>query len=64
MAAIQRYAPYFENDTNSYASNIAAAAGVSVDTPLSQLSSQQRQKLLDAMERVEGFKVGNTEVVG
>ena len=60
--AIARYAPAFENNTNAYASNIAAAAGVSVDTPLSSLSASQRKKLLDAMERVEGFKKGKVTI--
>lgn len=61
ISAIHRYAPQFENDTNSYARQIAAAAGVDINTPLSSLSQSQRKKLLDAMERVEGFREGTTE---
>lgn len=61
--AITRYAPPSENNTASYIAQVAAAAGVSPDTPLSQLSSAQRKRMLDAMERVEGFKRGKETVV-
>lgn len=63
QTAIEKYAPSFENDTNAYAKTIARAAGVLVDTPLSELSPEQRKKLLDAMEQVEGFKKGKTEII-
>lgn len=56
--AINRYAPPNENDTNAYASKVAAAVGVSVDTPVASLSTAQRETMLDAMEEVEGFKPG------
>lgn len=59
-AAIARYAPAFENDTGSYTAQVAQAAGVSPDTPLSALSEDQQQAMLDAMERVEGFRPGRT----
>lgn len=59
--AISRYAPSFENDTASYARAVANAAGVTVDTPMSQLSAAQRESVLNAMERVEGFKQGRVE---
>lgn len=58
QGAINRYAPDFENDSVAYARTIARAAGVTVDTKLSDLSASQREALLDAMERVEGFKKG------
>lgn len=61
MQAIARYAPSFENDTQAYANAVARAAGVSVGTPMSQLSASQREAVLDAMERVEGFKPGTTQ---
>jgi hypothetical protein len=56
--AISRYAPDFENDTNAYASSVANSIGVSTDVILSDLNPAQREKMLDAMERVEGFRVG------
>lgn len=61
LGAISRYAPSFENDTVAYARSVAKAAGVSVDTPMSALTPAQRQAMLDAMERVEGFKEGKVE---
>jgi murein DD-endopeptidase MepM/ murein hydrolase activator NlpD len=62
-AAISRYAPQFENDTNSYINQVASAVGVSPYTKLNELSSSQRRAMLGAMERVEGFKVGRVEVL-
>lgn len=59
--AISRYAPSFENDTGAYARAVANAAGVTVDTPMSSLSEGQRKAVLDAMERVEGFRKGKTQ---
>lgn len=62
-AAISRYAPQFENDTNSYINQVASAAGVSPYTKLNELNPIQRRAMLGAMERVEGFKVGRVEVL-
>ena len=58
LGAINRYAPPFENDTNMYASSVASAVGVSLDTPISSLNAAQREAMLDAMEEVEGFRAG------
>lgn len=57
-SAINRYAPPFENNTNAYTSAVAASIGVDPSTPLSSLNAQQRRTMLDAMQRVEGWKVG------
>lgn len=61
--AINRYAPPVENNTTSYVNSVAGAIGVSADTPMSSLSSQQRAAMLDAMQKVEGFAVGKSTVV-
>jgi hypothetical protein len=58
-AAISRYAPSNENDTDAYIREVAAAVGVEPFTPMSSLSKGQRTAMLDAMERVEGFKAGS-----
>lgn len=58
LGAIARYAPSFENDTNGYARQVAEAAGVSLDTPVAALSENQKVAMLDAMQRVEGFRKG------
>jgi hypothetical protein len=56
--AINRYAPPSENDSGWYASSVAEAIGVDVNTPLSSLSQEQRMAMLDAMQVVEGWRVG------
>lgn len=56
--AINRYAPPVENDTGAYVAAVARGAGVAPDTPLSAMTAKQRQLMLDAMERVEGFRPG------
>jgi len=62
--AINRYAPPFENNTNAYTGAVAAAIGVDPNTPISALSPQQREIMLDAMQKVEGFKQGRETVNG
>jgi hypothetical protein len=52
--AINIYAPPFENDTESYIRRICAAAGVSRNMLLSEMSNEQRQKMIAAMEVIEG----------
>lgn len=60
--AIARYAPSFENDTNAYTNAVASAIGVPTSTPLQDLTPEQRQLMLDAMQRVEGWKEGKVIV--
>jgi hypothetical protein len=59
--AINRYAPPSENNTNSYIASVTSAIGVSASTLLSDLSADQRKIMLNAMEKVEGFKQGKVE---
>ena len=61
--AITRYAPPSENNTTNYINTVSKAAGVPASTPLASLNSTQRQSMLSAMEKVEGFKVGKEEVL-
>lgn len=56
--AISRYAPSFENNTRAYTGAITRALGVTADTPMSALTPGQREVMMDAMERVEGFRPG------
>ena len=60
---ISRYAPPSENNTTAYAAAVARAVGVPSSTPVSDLTDSQRERMLDAMERVEGFRVGRQVVV-
>ncbi|WP_131821801.1 hypothetical protein [Salipiger marinus] len=61
--AINRYAPPSENNTGAYISVVARAVGVSADTHTASLTPAQRQVMLDAMERHEGFKPGKVNGV-
>ena len=61
--AITKYAPRFENDTNGYIKQVARSIGVSPSTTMSDLTPVQRQKMLKAMEKVEGFKKGDTRIL-
>ncbi|CAM3270716.1 hypothetical protein JHFBIEKO_4803 [Methylobacterium mesophilicum] len=57
--AIARYAPGSDgNDPSSYAAQMARAAGVGVDTKLSDLTPDQRSKFLDAQRDKEGWRAG------
>lgn len=63
FGAINRWAPPFENNTNAYASSVANAIGVDLNTPIADLNEQQRDAMLSAMERVEGFRPGRVNGV-
>ena len=54
--AITRYAPPFENDTKRYAAIAAAAAGVPVDTKVSDMTPAQRAGMIAGMAHHEGGK--------
>jgi hypothetical protein len=61
--AINRYAPPSENDTGAYVNSVASSIGVGPDTPMAELNDSQKEVMLDAMERVEGFKTGSVNGV-
>lgn len=56
-AAINRYAPPVENNTAWYQGTVLASVGV--NKPMSSYTASERQAIMDAMEKVEGFKVGS-----
>jgi hypothetical protein len=61
--AIATYAPAFENNTASYARQVISAAAVPADrggpdAKMKDLNKAEQERVLDAMEKVEGFKVG------
>ena len=58
--AMNRYAPSSENDTNKYISIVSSAANADPSTKLSDLTEEQQQQVLNAMEKFEGFKVGKS----
>jgi len=59
--AMHRYAPPSENDTQDYINSLVAATGANPNTPLATLTPDQRQKMLDAMKKKEGWKEGTIE---
>lgn len=60
--AIMRYAPPSENDTAAYKAAILAAVD-GKEKRMSEYSYAEREKILSAMERFEGFKVGTVKPV-
>ncbi len=62
-AAINRYAPPSENNTGWYQNTVLASVG-GVDKTMGDYSASERQAIMDAMEKVEGFKPGTVTAVG
>lgn len=61
--AISRYAPPSENDTATYQRTVLASVG-GANRKMADYSPAERSAILDAMQRVEGFKTGTVSVVG
>lgn len=61
--AISRYAPPSENDTATYQRTVLASVG-GTNRKMADYSPAERNAILDAMQRVEGFKTGTVSVVG
>ncbi|MER8960818.1 tape measure protein [Mesorhizobium sp. M0701] len=57
-AAVAKYAPPSENNTRNYTDQLAAAAGVSTQTRMSDMTAEQRRALMAKQEAIEGFRVG------
>lgn len=57
--AISRYAPPTENDTGAYQRSVLASVG-GANKRMADYSPAERGAILDAMQRVEGFKVGRS----
>jgi uncharacterized coiled-coil protein SlyX len=58
-AAIARYAPPSENDTTMYQNAVLNAVG-GQNKRMAEYSESERNSIMAAMEKVEGFKVGKT----
>ena len=61
--AISRYAPSSENNTGMYQRTVLQAVG-GQDKKMSEYSPAERAAIMNAMERVEGFKVGSVISMG
>jgi hypothetical protein len=62
-SAIARYAPPSENNTAAYQSSVLNAVG-GVNKRMSDYSQEERERIQDAMQKVEGFKVGRVTALG
>lgn len=62
--AINRYAPPSENNTQKYVNTVLQSVGI--NKRMATYSDDDKAKILDAMEKVEGYKSGsiNVEVKG
>lgn len=60
--AISRYAPAFENNTKGYQNSVLAVVG-GQNKAMSTYTDAERAAILNAMEKVEGYKVGGIEVL-
>lgn len=60
--AIARYAPPSENDTKAYQSAVMASVG-GQNKKMSEYTPAERARIMDAMERQEGFKPGKVSMV-
>ena len=58
-AAIARYAPPSENNTTMYQNAVLQAVG-GQNKRMAEYSESERNSIMNAMEKVEGFKVGKT----
>jgi len=61
--AIARYAPPGENNTGKYQQRVLAAVG-GVNKPMNQYTPEERERIMDAMQQVEGsIKTGKETVI-
>ena len=61
-SAISRYAPPSENNTQAYQQQVLSAVG-GQNKQMSQYTAQERSSIMNAMEKVEGYKAGKTTMV-
>lgn len=60
--AIKRYAPPIENNTQNYI-NIVLKSVNNQNKKMSEYTEQERQSILNAMEKVEGHRQGTEEII-
>lgn len=58
-AAIYRYAPPTENDTEGYIRAVTSAAGVTPETMMRDLTPEQRSAFMEAQQHHEGWRQGD-----
>lgn len=60
--AISRYAPPSENNTAAYQRSVLSAVG-GTNKKMSEYTPAERESIMDAMQRVEGYKAGKTTTI-
>lgn len=60
--AIARYAPPSENNTAAYQRSVLAAVG-GANKRMSEYTPAEREAIMDAMQKVEGYRAGKTTTV-
>ena len=58
------YAPKKENDVKRYRKLLKDFTGIDLQRTVSDLSSQELERLMDAIQRIEGFRHGEEEFLG
>jgi hypothetical protein len=56
--AIGRYAPSNENPTEQYIRGITQITGIPASKPMGDLSSKEEERVVDAIQRIEGWNEG------
>ncbi len=59
--AISRYAPPSENDTAAYYNRLSKLTGLPIDKKISDLTPEEMHKVAQAIQTIEGWKVGEIE---
>ncbi len=58
---VEKYAPPQENDTENYRKLLKKLTGFDLKRAVHSLNSKEMEKLLDAIQRIEGFELGTEE---
>jgi len=63
FSAVARYAPHHENNTANYRRLIKKLTGLDLERKIKTLNGSEFERLLDAIETIEGFKEGNEKLI-
>lgn len=61
--AIARYAPHVENDTTNYQKLVKQITKLDLKRKIDSLNDGEMKKLIDAIERIEGYSKGTEEYI-
>jgi RHS repeat-associated protein len=59
--AIEKYAPRPENDTEAYQKFVHEQAGVDLNELLKNLTPEERSRVMDAIQKMEGYRKGDKQ---